>query len=64
MSPGLNSQEGLANFNMMPFMSHMTIDAINRKIQIMKNILLQQNREEDEYNIPLHSNYFSFVPVI
>jgi len=53
MSPGLNSQEGLANFNIMPFMSHMTIDAINRKIQIMKNILLQQNREEDEYNIPL-----------
>lgn len=53
MSPALNSQEGLANFNIMPFMSHMTIDAINRKIQIMKNKLLEQDINEDYSTIPL-----------
>lgn len=53
MSPALNSQEGLANFNIMPFMSHMTINAINRKIQIMKNKLLEQDKNEDNSNIPL-----------
>ena len=53
MSPALNSQEGLLNNNHVPFMSHMTIDAINSKIQEMKNRLLQQNREEDADSIPL-----------
>ena len=33
MSPGLHNQEGQLNNNIMPFMSHMTADAINRKYQ-------------------------------
>lgn len=41
MSQALNTQEGLLNNNHSPFISHMTIDTINRKIQEMKNRLLQ-----------------------
>jgi len=53
MSPGLHNQEGQLNNNFMPFMSHMTIDAINRKINEMKEKLRKQNIEEDKDSTPL-----------
>ena len=53
MSPGLHNQEGQLNNNFIPFMSHMTIDAINRKINEMKEKLRKQNIEEDNDSTPL-----------
>ena len=53
MSPGLHNQEGQLNNNFMPFMSHMTIDAINRKISEMKKKLKAQNDLDDKDTTPI-----------
>ena len=53
MSPGLHNQEGQLNNNFMPFMSHMTIDAINRGIIEMRGKIQRKNTEEDNDPTPL-----------
>jgi hypothetical protein len=47
MSPGLHNQEGQLNNNWVPFMSHRTLQAINKKITEIKN-QLKIKKEEDE----------------
>ena len=61
MAPGLSTQEGLLNNNRVPFFSHKTIEAINRKITEIKKRIVQEQQVLDNNSIPLWYEYSSHI---